>query len=168
MLKYLIAAGLVTGASAGLAAAPGSSLVGITRAVAVAERSLSAKAMEAELDTENGRMIYEIDLVRGATLHRATIDARSGKLLSATQPRIEGAWSSWFDNERLRRGAAAKPLATTLAAVEAETGGKVQEVEFDVDNGQPHYEIEVATAAGIAKMHVDAVSGQRLAVLHGD
>lgn len=143
-------------------------LVGVTNAVSVAERALSAYAMEAELDTRNGRLVYEIELMRGDTLHEALVDARTGKLISATKPRFEGTWRSWFDSDWKSFARSARPLAPRLAALEREARGKVQEVSFDADGGMPLYEVEIATAAGVAEVYIDARNGERLAMNYDD
>lgn len=146
----------------------GDGLVGVTRAVIAAERSLSARAIEAELETRSGRLVYEIDLVRGATLHRATVDARSGRLLTTEKPRVENWLRGWVDSERLRTGGKAAPLGARLAALEQHSGGEVKEVEFDLHKGRAFYEIELATAAGIGEVRIDAATGQRLELAYDD
>lgn len=143
-------------------------LVGITRAIAAAERNLSARAIEAELDTRNGRLVYEVDLVRGATIHRATVDARSGRLVTTEKPRMENWLRSWIGNDRIRAGGRIEPLAARLAALEKQTGGEVKEVEFDMRKGRAVYEIELATAAGIGEVKIDAQTGKRLELAYDD
>jgi uncharacterized membrane protein YkoI len=169
MIGWLAATIGLWGAAAAYADAPvAAGLIGMTRAVTIAEQRVSARAMEAELDADGAVPVYEIKLVRGGVLHKAVIDARSGRTLSITHPRIEGAWRTWFDRERMRHGERARSLSQTLAGVERQTHGHVREVDFEVEGGHAMYEIDVATAAGSAKMHVDAVSGIRLAVRHDD
>lgn len=143
-------------------------LVGITRAVIAAERQMSGRAIEAELETSSSRLVYEIDLVRGTTLHRVTIDARSGKLLSTEKPRIENWVRSWFDADRLLRGGLAGALGPRLAALEKQSGGLVHEVEFEVRHGRGIYGIELATDAGIGEVRIDAQTGERLQFAYDD
>ena len=134
--------------------------IGVTRAVSAAEKALSARAVEAELDTRKGRLVYDIELVRGGALHDAVIDARSGRLLASGKQRWESLWASWFDKDRF--AATSRPLGATLAALEAETGGRVEEVSLDDDGGRAVYEVELATAAGVAEIAVDPATGKRL------
>lgn len=143
-------------------------LIGLTRAVISAERSLSARAIEAELETRGGRLVYEIDLVRGTTLHRATVDARTGKLLTADKPRMENWLRAWIDTERLRKGGKAAPLGARLAALEQQSGGEVKEVEFDLHKGRAVYDVELVTGAGIGEVQIDALTGQRLELAYDD
>ena len=137
-------------------------LIGMTRAIGVAERHLSGHAIEADLETRGGRLVYEIDLVRGSTLHRAQVDAHNAKLVAVVKPRVENWMRSWLDAERLRQGAKAVPLAARLAQLEQRTGGEVKEVEFGVEKGRGIYGIELATAAGIGDVRIDAATGKRL------
>jgi len=143
-------------------------LVGMTRAIGSAERTLSARAIEAELETRDGRLVYEIDLVRSDTLHRATVDARSGRLVTSEKPRLENWLRAWIARDRIRAGGAAEPLAGRLAILEKQSRGEVKEVEFDMRNGKAVYEIEIATAAGIGEVHIDAATGKRLALAYDD
>lgn len=135
-------------------------LIGVTRAVAVAEKALSGQAVEAELDTRGGRLVYEVELVRNGNLHEALIDARTGKLVSADKHRWESMWRGWFDEDSLKQ--TSRPLGRMLAAIEAETGGRIQEVGLESEGGRRFYEVEVATAAGVADILIDPATGKRL------
>lgn len=143
-------------------------LVGMTRAIAAAERGLSARAIEAELETREGRLVYEVDLVRGATLHRAAVDARSGQLVSTDKPRMENWLGRWIGADRLRAGGKAEPLAARLALLEKQSGGEVKEVEFDIEKGRAVYEIELVTPAGIGEVRIDAMTGKRIELAYDD
>jgi len=153
-----------------LGAAPVSAqdMIGLTRAIAVAERGLSARAIEGELETRGGRLVYEIDLVRGQILHRVLVDARSGKLLSAVKPKAENWLRGWFDRDRLRSGGSAVPLSEHLATLERHSRGEVKEVEFEFRKGRGIYEIELATAAGVGRVRLDAATGRRIELAYED
>ena len=53
---------LLAAPAAAQVAAP--QMIGITKAVAAAERALPGRALEAELDARNGTFVYEIELAR--------------------------------------------------------------------------------------------------------
>lgn len=153
------------------AAAPVSAVepaIGLTRAVAVAERALGARAVDAELERSPQGAVYEIELVRGSSLHEARIDARTGKFLGATQSRIKTAWRRSFDSETLAQAADGPPLSEMLWRLERQTSGEVREVEFESEGGQAWYDIEIATAAGVTTVRIDPRSGRRLAALYDD
>lgn len=163
MMRKLVPAAVVAAFLAGPLAAetPDAAPIGVTRAVAAAEKALSARAVEAELDTWKGRLVYDVELVRGDALHDAVIDAQTGKLLASGKQRWESLWASWFDKDRF--ATTSRPLSATLAALEAETGGRVEEVSLDDDGGRAVYEVELATAAGVAEIALDPATGKRLA-----
>lgn len=158
-----LAAGMV---AAPLAAAP--EIIGITRAVAIAEHALGARAVDAELELAPQGAVYEIGLVRGSALHEARVDARTGRFLGATQPRLKNAWRRWFASKEMARAAKGPPLADLLARLERQTSGKVREVEFETEDGRAWYDVEIATAAGVAEVRLDPASGERLAALYDD
>lgn len=170
-MRFVRFIGTIISAAIGLPAIAQSNdegLVRISRAVNVAERQLSARAIEAELETSGGRLVYEIDLVRGETLHRARVDARSGRLISVIKPRAENFVRSWIDGERLRRGGKAAPLADRLVALEQHSGGEVKEVAFALKKGRALYDIELATHAGTGHVLIDAHSGERVELAYDD
>lgn len=134
--------------------------ISASKAVAIAESALSAQATEADLDVRGGRLVYEIALVRSDTLFEASVDAQTGRLIGTDRRRLESLWASWFDKARLRRPAT--PLSVTLAALEAETGGRVDEVSLETEGGRAIYEIELTTAAGTADIAIDPATGKRL------
>lgn len=167
LIPMIAATALLGTAATGLAQTPQSPQpIGATRAVAIAEKALSARALEADLDIEKGQMVYEVELVRGGALYEARVDAMSGKLLSQDKKRMESVWAGWFDKDKLNK--ASQPLSATLAALEAETGGKVEEVGFDTDKGRAVYEVELTTAAGTAEIALDAATGKRLPAAFAD
>lgn len=167
LIPLFTVAALVGTASMALAQAPQiPQLIGATRAVGIAEKALSARAIEADLDEDKGKLVYEVELVRGGALYEAHVDATSGKLISSGKKRLESVWAGWFDKGKLDK--APRPLGATLAALEAETGGKVEEVGFDTDNGRAVYEVELTTSAGTAEIALDAATGKRLPAAYAD
>jgi uncharacterized membrane protein YkoI len=168
-MNYLLLPAVLLGtAGAASAQGPDNGLIRMTQAIASAERHLSAHAMEAELETRGGKLVYEIELVRGSTLHRAQIDAHNGKLVAVDKPRMENWMRSWLDAERLRQGAKGIQLAERLIQLEHRNGGEVKEVEFEVHKGRGVYEVELVTNAGIGKVLIDAASGKRIELADSD
>lgn len=136
--------------------------IGLTRAVAAAERALPGIALEAELEAQGGRLVYEVELLSKGRIHDVRIDARSGRMLANAPARVESMWRAWFDADWATMSQATRPLAPRLATLERQAGGTVRDVGFDVEGGIPIYEVEIATAAGRTEIHFDARSGQRL------
>lgn len=53
----------------------------LAAAIALAEQETGGKAMEAALEEENGRLVYEIDIAKPDSLERVLISPESGKVL---------------------------------------------------------------------------------------
>jgi uncharacterized membrane protein YkoI len=165
-MKIILAfAGAALAASVAAAQpAPPSPLIGITRAVAAAERAAPGRALEAELDTHKGKMVYSVEVVSKDTLHEVLIDARTGTPISTTPRKGKTLWHSWLRSDWKVTSKLNGPLAPRLAALEKQSGGRVQEVDYDVENGVPIYEVDLVAPAGATEVQLDARSGDRLAM----
>jgi uncharacterized membrane protein YkoI len=165
-MKKLVTAAVIALSASGVAGAQTASRpVGLVEAVRVAEAHTGAGAFEAEEERVEGRMLYEIDLARGQTIRTVRVDAATGKVVSVASPRLANTAPDWFGDDR---PTAPKRIAPMLAAIEQRTKGEVREVGFDVDNGAEVYEIDVATAAGLAELHFDARTGKRMLIAYAD
>ena len=74
-----------------------------------------------------------------------------------------------FEDYQRARAAVARgeilPLTEILQRVEAETGGRMIEVEFEIEDGRHLYELELIQPDGrIVEVTVDAASGETLAI----
>lgn len=136
-------------------------LAGLSRAIGVAERSLGARAIEGRLETRNGALVYEISLARAGAFHKALVDAKSAQLIGVDEPRLEGMYRRWMDNDRLE--AAQKPLAPILVSLEEHAQGRVHKVAMRIRKGRPLYEVQIETIHGVAEIDLDATTGKRLA-----
>lgn len=142
--------------------------ISLTRAVAIAEQATGGHVLDAELEERNGRLFYEVDLLQGKKLQQLTLDARDGKIVERSAPLIEGYWTRWFESDRLGRVTSARRLSELLTRLERQTGGEVVEASFDVEEGQPRYEVEIATRAGVADVNLDPRTGERLSMVLDD
>ncbi|MCR5877707.1 PepSY domain-containing protein [Phenylobacterium sp. J367] len=142
LIAALATTGLTAAAVAQTAAAP--QTIGVARAVAAAEQATGGRAFEADLDTERGVLVYEIDLVKDGRPMEATIDATSGQVIRQTQPaklRLP------FGQEDLKAAQTApRTLSETIAAVEAATKGRVTDIGLEREGGRHYYEVELAGA----------------------
>lgn len=140
--------------------------IGLVRAVQAAEQALPGHAMEADLDFERGRQLYEVELTSGGKLHEVLVDAFTGKVVSTRSRRVESLWSGWGD--RLATIEHSPPLAQTLVAVEKQTGGRAQEVSLESEDGGLYYEIELGSRTGEREVYVDVASGKIVADMPDD
>ncbi|MFQ5673133.1 MAG: PepSY domain-containing protein [Nitrospinales bacterium] len=65
------------------AKALGEASLGIQAAIAIAENHVGGKAYEAELETEGGKIFYEVEVVRNGEEFELVIDPTTGKVLSS-------------------------------------------------------------------------------------
>ena len=131
-------------------------------AVERAEASVRGQVMEVDLDRgRGGRLVYEIDVAQGRNLREVRIDAVSGRVLGTSLQRVESLFWRVYGGD-LGKIAGSRPLSATLRDLEARTGGKVIDVDFDVEGGQARYEVELSTDTGIAGLYIDPQTGKRL------
>lgn len=57
--------------------------IGLGQAIANAERHVHGKATRAELENENGRLVYGVEVVSGGKVTDVKVDIRNGNILSA-------------------------------------------------------------------------------------
>lgn len=166
MIKFAIPAALtgLTLSAAAIAQAPNAP-VNIVRAIQVAEAQTGGGAFEAELDHEGGKTYYEISLAKGRNLTEVRVDAASGKVISLVRPRLANWLPSWASDDM---PSTPKRIGSMLEGIERQTSGTVREVGFDVEDGNEIYEVEVATAKGVAELRIDAATGKRMPVRYDD
>jgi uncharacterized membrane protein YkoI len=146
MRTTLIAAAALAAGAAGLAhaqtAAP--TPIGVARAVSAAESTLGARAFEAELDRERGRLVYEVSLVKDGRAVQAEVDAATGEIVRRTTPKT---LRLPLRGENLKAAQTApRTLSQTIAAVETATHGKVTDIGLEQRGGRHYYEVELAGA----------------------
>jgi glycosyltransferase involved in cell wall biosynthesis/uncharacterized membrane protein YkoI len=150
------------------ASAEPDALISVAKAVAHVEHQLSARAIDVELETSGARLVYEIELVRGDTLHEVLVDARTGRMVSANRPRALGLYRRWFDGDRMKAGTRIMPLGTLLNTIEQDKGHRVHEATLKMEGGRPVYEVEIGVDLGAVDAVYDAVSGRRIGVGRDD
>lgn len=120
-------------------------VIGVPRAVSIAEAAVGGKTLEAELDYAKGRLVYEVTASSGKSMHELVIDANTGEIVSHRPRRIEGFLRKWFAADQLNAVQASQnPLAQILAQIEADTHSLVREVSLERERGQTYYEVELA------------------------
>lgn len=163
-LGALAATATLIAAIPAVAAAP----IGAVRAIEAAQAGGNGRAFDVEIDSYQGRPVYEVKLMRGNGYQEVAVDAMSGQVLSRTTPRIQGYVWRWTDRKERAHFNNARPLAEVIAALEQRSGGTVTDASFDVEGGQPRYEVELSTNAGTADIYLDPKTGERLALVYDD
>lgn len=57
--------------------------ISLTQAIAAAESHVQGRAVRAELEDENGALVYGVEVVKGAQAMDIKVDSNSGQVLSA-------------------------------------------------------------------------------------
>lgn len=118
--------------------------VTLAQAVATAERTLGARAYDAEFDMDLGDMVYEIGLVKNGKPMEVRVDALTGQVVHQSKPlraRLP------IVGEHLKAAQTApRSLTETIAMVEEATKGKVAEIGLERRGGRHYYEVELVGA----------------------
>lgn len=141
--SMIAAAAILAGAAAGAAIAQERPKVDLAQAVASAEKSLGARAFDAELDMDRGVLVYEIDLVKDGRAVEAEVDAQSGALVRQNRA---GVGLPWKDSDLKAAQTAPRSLTEAIAMIEAKTKGKVTDIGLEQRGGRHYYEVALAGA----------------------
>ncbi len=114
-----------------------------------------ATFLKAELDYDNGRVEYEIELVTGNRKYEYDLDAATGNIISWDYG--EAANTSASPENRIGE-AAAKEKALQHAGVTA-ANATFTKVKLDYEDGQPVYGVEFHTSSTEYEYEIHAVSG---------
>ncbi|MEX3313925.1 PepSY domain-containing protein [Sulfitobacter sp. PS-8MA] len=135
--------------------------VSMTRAIEAAQAQFDGGVLEAEIETEDGRLIYEIDMVRGSDVYELAVDAQTGDVLSQSEERLTSFLSGLFQEDELRAaGDSGDILMKALADLEATGVTQIEELSLDEEDGRMVYEIELTDASGEREILIDAATGE--------
>ncbi|MDZ5713115.1 PepSY domain-containing protein [Jeotgalibacillus haloalkalitolerans] len=110
-----------------------------------------------ELERQNGRMVYDIDIDNGPEDVDLDMDAVTGEVLRSK--------TDWDDDDDRDSDVNSKDLLSKQEALDiatAEFTGKPEEIELDDDDGKMIYEIELKNGEQEAEFDIDAVTGDIL------
>ncbi len=112
-----------------------------------------------ELERENGRMVYDIDIDNGSEDVDLDMDAVTGEVL-----RSKTDWDDDDDDDRddVRPADNLLTQQEALDIATAEFNGKLEEIELDDDDDRMIYEIELKNGDREAEFDIDAVTGEIL------
>ncbi|RNF38505.1 PepSY domain-containing protein [Planococcus salinus] len=134
---------------------------------------VSAKALkvvngmvtDVELDSDDGRRHYDIEIKDGEFEYELELDAYSGEVLKQEKDADDddfnrSAAASQNSSENAAKGS--QPLISADEAAQAAlatVSGTVEEVELDRDNGVTYYEVEIEDGRVDHEIHVNAQDG---------
>jgi uncharacterized membrane protein YkoI len=145
--------------------------VSMVQALTTAAREgKGAKPFKAGLEMEDGKLMFNIELLAGDKGPEMEIDAITGKMLKVElveEQEKEGNQNSQEEQREAKEkadAAKALPAAKVTLAQAVETamrevaGGKAYYAEFKPEDGQPRYEIQVAGEGTCTEVVVDGVT----------
>ncbi|MFF2012823.1 PepSY domain-containing protein [Streptomyces sp. NPDC058195] len=137
----------------------GTARVDVKDAVAAALRAVPGTATEAELDDEDGGLVWEVDVYGSdKARHDVTVDAGNGKVLGQHTDEDDG-----DDRGQKASGPARVSLDAAVDAALKSSPGTVTSVDLDHDRDgrAQHWEVEVRAKDGKEhELKVDAATGK--------
>lgn len=135
--------------------------VDLRGAVQAALAHTSGYVLEAEREREGGKLIYEVDIVHDSKITEVEIDAANGKIIEAETDDVENRIKAFLASGRKLDAlkAAKVSLADAVAKAEEETKAKALEAEFEHEDGQYVYEIELKADGERMEALVNADTG---------
>lgn len=116
---------------------------------------------EFELDTEDGRVIYEIEIKDEDVKYDLDVDANTGEVIKVDEKKYK-------QNKKNTDKVTETKLEDIISVEEAEAiaqkefSGTVTQLELDKDDGRYVYEIELRNGNQEAEMDIDAKTGKIL------
>ncbi len=130
-------------------------------AVQAALAHTSGHVLEAEREREDGKLIYEVDIVHDSKITEVEIDAATGKVIEDEKDDLENRVKAFLTSRKKIDAlkAAKLSLSDAIAKAEEETKAKALEAEFEREDGQYVYEIELQAGGESMEVMVDAETG---------
>ncbi|GHI00780.1 PepSY domain-containing protein [Neobacillus kokaensis] len=139
-------------------AGSGQEMISLEEAKAIALKQHDGIVEEIELKDRTGKAYYEVEIEKDDQDFDIRIDAKSGEVLVSKD----------LDDNHEDQEHLSTPNKNLLTAQEAKRiaedkiNGKVVEIEFDDEDGQPAFEVELKTNTGEVELKIDAVTGKIL------
>ncbi|HLQ70235.1 MAG TPA: PepSY domain-containing protein [Bacillota bacterium] len=126
-------------------------VIDIKKAVDIALKEYSGTIVEIELDTENGQLAYEVEIVSGNQKAGIDINAYTGEIIligTEGSDGLEGNVDSMISIQK------------AIDIARKEFSGTVVEIELDHDDGRYIYEVEITSGNDSKEIEIDGESGQ--------
>lgn len=147
----------VSGAKVSDAVAIATSKISLEQAIAIAQKTMSGDLVSAEFDQNDylsgGK--FEVKSISNDTEHEVKIDASNGKILKTKQEKLDQDDIAEYNAMKQAQFSLIQAMQKATQSV----SGKVLEAEFDLSNGIPAYEIELAKGMQIHKLLIDSMTG---------
>ncbi|SFE74838.1 PepSY domain-containing protein [Alteribacillus iranensis] len=192
MKKFVIATacvlslGLVAIGVQQFTASAGDTELSLDEAKSIASEQYPGKVTEVELETKNGKKIYEVEITGDTYKYELKLDATTGEIIRLDEkekiekePNTNPSSNDTTKQQENKDGddnGKAEPQANNVAIdmkkaqdiALSETGGTIMEAELDEDDGRTYYEFEINTDKGEAEVEVDAFTGEIILISYDD
>ncbi|WP_323179337.1 MULTISPECIES: PepSY domain-containing protein [unclassified Streptomyces] len=129
-------------------------------AIARALEHTPGTAVGAELDDENGAVVWEVEVVgRDGTWHDVRVSPAAGTVLGSRTEHED-------DAARVRAALDGTSVSAAEAARAAAAKGRVTEIDLDVDRGTPAWKVETLTSNGVEREWRVGLDTARIAADH--
>lgn len=118
------------------------------------EKTGGGSVTECELDYENGRKVYDIEIIDGYTKYKMEIGVTDSRVYDYSQKTYEAYGEKGADEITAEKAKA--------AALERAGGGTVVKCKLDFENGRKVYEIDIVDGGTRYEMDVSAEDGKIL------
>ncbi|MEV5977121.1 PepSY domain-containing protein [Streptomyces sp. NPDC052114] len=137
-------------------------------AIKAALAKTGGTAVSAELDEEDGGLVWGVDVLKGSTWHDVEVDPGTGKVLGTWVDKDDDADDA-ADTARLNTALKGASTSAEDAARAAAAKGEVTSVDLDDDGTATAWEVETTSAKGAeSDWHVDLKTGKVTADRTGD
>jgi uncharacterized membrane protein YkoI len=172
---WIIAVAVVAalGVTGTVAAQSVGGMIGKDKAREIALQTVDGTVDDVELEYKNGLIYYEVDIDRLKHADdevEVRVDAKTGKVLAVVEDDDRDldldrvGQTSEVSNDTVNKTFITAEQARQIAVKTVD--GTVIEVDRDIENGVPVYEVELRTSTGEDEVEIDAASGKVLSVEH--
>lgn len=129
--------------------------IGIEKAIQIAKKAVPGTVIEAEIDKEDGRIMYEVEIINNSKKTEFDIDAYTGKIIDQ---------KTKTTNKSISATKTVIDIEQAIAIALSEFPGTVIEVELDKENNYLVYEIEIKGDRKEADFDIDAYTGEIMSI----
>ena len=128
----------------------------ITKGEDLNEKNINNRSNKFKLDRENGRMVYEIEVMDGNIERDYEIDAETGAIVKLEQEQKNHGNNNSVNNPKISYDKAKE------IALKNSKNGKFKEIELKHKNGVLVYDVEIAEGFMDREFLIDANTGEIL------
>ncbi len=134
----------------------GKASISLVDAISRAEAKTGGKALEAEVEAEDGKVVIEVETLKDGVVSEVKIDAASGEILGVEEEKES---EKEVEKKVAALQASTLSLAGGILKAEAETGGRAIEAELEAEKDGVELEVKVVKDGAELEVKIDAATG---------